>query len=298
MRRIPNFVLLRSFESASRLESFTLAAAELHLTPSAISHQVRELEDYFGRPLFIRRNRRVEPTAEGRRLLDSLARVFDVIEAACNEVALSPQAQVLALHCPPSFAAKWLGPRLPDFMQAYPEITIRLTSGAEAIDLTRVQEVDVAIAYGAKLERPGVVCVPLGLERIVPLCAPSLLKPDRPVARQMAELVLIDSQLSGITWSKWFELNKLALPSRPRPSFDRAALSISAAVDGVGVALESVRLAEREIERGELVEIGKDEFMPLEQATHFISYRSNEWQINKVKSFREWLFKSAQVDLG
>lgn len=295
MRRIPNFVLLRSFEAAARLESFSLAAAELHLTPSAISHQVRELEDYFGRPLFLRRNRRVELTPEGRRLQDSLARVFDVIEAACSEVSLAPQSQVLALHCPPSFAAKWLGPRLPGFMQAHPQINIRLTSGADPLDLTRVQEVDVAISYGTKIERPGLVCVPLGTEKIVPLCSPRLIRQDVPIRQQIRELVLIDSQLSGVSWSNWFRLNGLSLPARPRPSFDRAALSISAAADGVGVALESSRLAEREIERGDLVVLGKDEFVPLEQATHFFTYRANERQLNKVRIFREWLFQNIGI---
>src|ERR1700761_4398348 len=113
MRRMPNFVLLRSFEAAARLESFARAAEELHLTPSAISHQVKELEEYFGRPLFLRRNRRIEPTAEAQRLLTSLSRVFDVIETACNDVSLAPNAQVLAVHCAPSLAAKWLAPRLP-----------------------------------------------------------------------------------------------------------------------------------------------------------------------------------------
>lgn len=296
MRRIPSFVLLRAFEAAARLESFALAAAELHLTPSAISHQVRELENYFGRPLFIRRNRRVELTTEGRRLQDSLARVFDVIEAACNEVSLAPQSQVLALYCPPSFAAKWLGPRLPGFMQVHPEINIRLTSGADPIDLTRVQDVDIAITYGSKIERPGLVCVPLGTERIVPLCSPRLIQSGIPVRQQIRDMILIDSQLSGVTWSSWFSLNGLALPARPRPSFDRAALSISAAVDGVGVALESSRLAEREIERGDLVVLGKDEFVPLEQATHFFTYRANERQLNKVRIFREWLFRNAGVE--
>ncbi len=295
MRRIPNFVLLRSFEAAARLESFSLAAAELHLTPSAISHQVRELEAYFGRPLFVRRNRRVEPTPEGRRLLDSLARVFDVIEAACAEVSLAPQSQVLALHCPPSFATKWLGPRLPDFLQTHPEINLRLTSGPEPIDLTRVQEVDVAISYGSVIDRAGLVCVPLGQERIVPLCAPRLLRPGVAPAALLGELVLIDSQLSGISWARWFALNGIAMPQRPRPSFDRAALSISAAVDGVGVALESTRLAERELQRGELIELGAEHFMPLQQATHFLAYRANERQLPKVRSFRDWLFQAADV---
>ena len=293
LRKIPNFVLLRAFEAAARLESFTLAAVELHLTPSTISHQVRELEDHFGRPLFVRRNRRVELTPEGRRLLDSLARVFDVIEAACREVVLAPQAQVLALYCPPSLATQWLGPRLPLFMQAHPEINIRLTSGAEPIDLTRVQEVDVAISYGPPLQRAGVVCTPLGMERVVPLCSPRLLREGADPRRLLTELVLIDSLLSDIGWSRWFALNGLALPQRPRPSFDRAALAISAAVDGVGVALESTRLAERELQRGELIELGQGLFTPLEQAIHHLSYRAGERQLPKVKIFCEWLLETA-----
>ncbi len=295
LRKIPNFVLLRAFEAAARLESFTLASVELHLTPSAISHQVRELEDHFGRPLFVRRNRRVELTPEGRRLHDSLARVFDVIEAACREVVLAPQSEVLALHCPPSLATQWLGPRLPQFMRAHPEINIRLTSGAEPIDLTRVQEVDVAISYGAPPQRAGVVCTPLGRERVVPLCAPAMLREGVPATTLMTELVLIDSLLNDMSWSRWFSLNGLSLPERPRPSFDRAALAISAAVDGVGVALESTRLAERELQRGELVELGAQQFTALEQAVHFFSYRAGERQLPKVRIFRDWLLATAGV---
>lgn len=297
MRKIPSFVLLRAFEAAARLESFTLAAIELHLTQSAISHQVKELEAYFGRPLFHRRNRRVEPTSEGRRLADSLSRVFDVIEAACDDVSLAPQAQVLALYCPPSFAAKWLGPRLPRFMQAHPEITIRLSSGAEPADLTRAHEVDVAVSYGVALQRPGVATHGLGAERIVPLCSPSLLRAGVPPDQLIAALPLIDSQLSRVTWSNWFAANHLVFPARPRPSFDRAALAISAAVDGMGVALETTRLAERELARGDLVELGPERFEPLARETHFLSYRLNEKNLNKVRLFREWLLAASGLPL-
>lgn len=295
MRNIPNFVLLRAFEAAARLESFSLAAAELYLTPSAISHQVKELEEHFGRPLFVRRNRRVELTGVGRRLQDSLGRVFDVIESACLEVALAPDSQVLALHCPPSFAVKWLGPRLPDFMKRFPDITLRLTTGAEPLDLTRVREVDVAISYGSALERPGLLGAPLGEEPIVPLCAPALVDERRPWRAQIQDLVLIDSQLSGMSWAQWFRLNDLTLSARPRPSFDRAALAIAAAVAGVGVALESERLAEREIERGELLVLGSGEFVALSQAIHFLSYRASDKQSRKVRVFNDWLLSAAGV---
>ena len=290
MRKIPNFVLLRAFEAAARLQSFTLAAHELHLTPSAISHQVKELEGYFGLPLFIRRNRRVEVTAEGRRLFLSVARILDALEATCSEVALAPREQVLTVHCAPSLAVKWLGPRLPDFILAHPDITIRLSSGAEPIDLTQVREIDVAISYGYAHERSGIDITPLGKERIVPMASPLLINHALSAPAQLATLALIDSQLSQVTWRDWFNFNELAMPARPRTSFDRAALAISAAVDGMGIALESVRLAEREIARGDLVELGVEVFRPLSRETHFFSQRVNEQHVEKVKIFRDWLF--------
>ena len=292
---MPNYVLLRAFEAAARLESFTLAAKELHLTQSAISHQIRELEDYFGKPLFLRKNRKVEPTAEGRRLLDSLTRVFDVIEAACNEVTLAPSSQVLALHCSPSFAAKWLSPRLPEFIKDNPDITIRLTSGAEPIDLLRNQEIDIAISYQFSHEGPGITSLSLGEEKIVPLCAPELIDAGIPVEELMRKLTLIESSLNHHTWEKWFEIHHLKNPSTRKMSFDRAALSVSAAVDGIGAVLESVRFAERELSRGELVELGKGIFSPTIDRTHFLSFKSNVKNSPKIKLFKEWLCAKAGV---
>ena len=295
MRKMPNYVLLRAFEAAARLESFTLAAKELHLTQSAISHQIRELEDYFGKSLFFRKNRKVEPTAEGRRLLDSLSRVFDVIEAACNEVTLAPSSQVLALHCSPSFAAKWLSPRLPEFIKDNPDITIRLTSGAEPIDLLRNQEIDIAISYQFSHEGPGITSLSLGEEKIVPLCAPELVDKDIPVEELMSKLTLIESSLNHHTWEKWFEIHHLKNPSTRKMSFDRAALSVSAAVDGIGAVLESVRFAERELSRGELVELGQGIFLPTIDRTHFLSFKSNTKNSPKIKLFKEWLCSKAGV---
>lgn len=292
---MPNYVLLRAFEAAARLESFTLAAKELHLTQSAISHQIRELEDYFGKALFLRKNRKVEPTGEGRRLLDSLSRVFDVIEAACSEVTLAPSSQVLALHCSPSFAAKWLSPRLPEFIKNNPDITIRLTSGAEPIDLLRNQEVDIAISYQSIHEGPGITSLSLGEEKIMPLCSPELIDPNISVEELMSKLTLIESSLNHHTWEQWFEINRLKNPSSRKMSFDRAALSVSAAVDGIGAVLESVRFAERELSRGELVEIGKGIFLPTIDRTHFLSYRSNTKNSQKIKLFKEWICAKAGV---
>lgn len=295
MRRIPNFVLLRAFEAAARLESFTLAARELNLTQSAISHQVKELEEFFDKKLFVRRNRRVEPTSEGRRLLENLSRVFDVIEAACNEVGLAPESQVLALHCAPSFAINWLGPRLPAFVKRHPNITIRITTDSEPVDLIQARELDFGISYGPPHKRSGVISTALGAERIAPLCSPKLIDKKKSIREQLPDLALIDSKLGRIMWPNWFSLNGMKLPTKPRTSFDRAALVIAAAVDGLGVALESTRLAERELARGNLIDLAQKDFLPIEQETHFSYYRSNEQQLEKITVFRNWLYEELEI---
>ena len=218
-----------------------------------------------------------------------------MIEAACNEVTLAPSSQVLALHCSPSFAAKWLSPRLPEFIKDNPDITIRLTSGAEPIDLLRNQEIDIAISYQFSHEGPGITSLSLGEEKIVPLCAPELIDAGIPVEELMSKLTLIESSLNHHTWEKWFEIHHLKNPSTRKMSFDRAALSVSAAVDGIGAVLESVRFAERELSRGELVELGQGIFLPTIDRTHFLSFKSNTKNSPKIKLFKEWLCAKAGV---
>lgn len=289
MRLLPNLSQLRTFEAAARLESFALAAHELSVTPSAVSHQIKELERHFGRSLFIRVNRQVKVTHEGRRLQESLSRVFDAMAAACSEVALPQDEQVLSVHCAPSFAVKWLGPRLQSFLDQAPTITLRLTTGAEPLDLRAAREVDLDICYGLPRESPGLVVTPLGQERIAPLVSPRLLTGSSLPADAVVKLPLIDSTLSRISWSDWFTLNHLTLPSTSRPAFDRAALAIAAAADGMGVALESTRLAEKELSRGELVILGDETFLPIFQSTHFLCRRTDERQRPAIQAFVEWL---------
>ena len=294
MRRIPPLARLRTFELAARHQSFALAAQELHLTASAVSHQIRDLERHFGLPLFERSHRRVQTTPQGQRLYESLTRVFDALGAACAEVTLPGQDEVLAVHCAPSLAIKWLGPRLTAFLASHPGLNVRLTTGAEAMDLARVREIDVLLSYGAPPPaRPGVDVAPLGQERIAPLVAPALVPRGARAADLVRRLTLIDSTLSPVSWPQWFQHQGLALPLGPRPSFDRAAMAIAAAADGLGVALESTRLAAREMERGELVELGSRSLRPLARAVHFIAARRHDRTRPAVGAFVEWVLKAA-----
>jgi DNA-binding transcriptional LysR family regulator len=295
MRKIPSLGRLRTFEMAARLQSFSLAAQALSLTPSAVSHQIRDLERHFGRPLFERSHRRVQTTAEGRRLYENLARIFDALEAVCDEVALPAGDEVLAVHCAPSLAIKWLGPRLPAFLAAHPALNVRLTTGAEPLDLGAVREVDVALTYGQPpAERRGVEVTTLGTELIALLVAPVLVTGTAPPAELVQRLPLIDSTLSPVTWPQWFLRQGLPLPARPRPAFDRAAMAIAAAVDGLGLALESTRLAARELERGELVEVGAQAFEPITREVHFLSIRRGERQRPAVRAFVDWVLQAAR----
>lgn len=296
MRQLPSFFSLRAFESAARHESFTLAAQELHQTTSAISHQVRALEAWLGMALFLRQTRCVSLTPPGRRLLDQLTAGFDLIEKACCDLRPPAQAQVLSVHCAPSFASQWLGPRLGLFLQAQPAITVHLSSSAEAADLQRDSTLDLDIAYGAPPPRPGIVVESLGPEAVVPMCSPRLIGPGRPLRpADLAGFTLIDSKLNPVQWSDWCAAHGLALPACARPSFDRGSLAIAAAVDGLGIALESRRFAERELAQGALVALDSPAFQAIARDTHFLCYRRADQGSAGLAAFRDWLYAQAGV---
>lgn len=298
MRKLPSYFSLRAFEAAARLQSFALAGEELHLSPSAISHQIRSLETYFGKSLFTRSFRRVEPTADGVRLLTRLSAAFDLMEQACHELSPPLHSRALAVHCSPSFATKWLGPRLPLFMQQYPDLNINMSSSADPMDLLRHEELDITIAYGAVQTRSGIITEAIGTETIAPLCAPLLMQGRAKLTlEQIAALTLIHSSLNPVRWSDWFALQGMPLqPGRPMPSFDRASLALSAAVNGVGVALESTRLAQREIAAGELCVLQNEGLVPVQRETHFLSYRAAERNNPKIACFRDWVFSQAEEE--
>lgn len=290
MRKLPSFFSLRAFEAAARLGSFTLAAQELHLTTSAISHQVRSLEEWCGKDLFVRQTRRVTLTLQGQQLLNKLTPAFDAIEDACAVFRQADERAVLAVHCAPSFASKWLSPRLGQFMQAHPGITLQMSTSAEPIDLQRDAAIDVDIAYGAPPHREGVIVEALGMEPTVPLAAPALLQ--RHAIRgplDLLELTLIESKLNPVRWKEWFDLHGVRMPARAHPSFDRGSLAVAAAVDGLGVALETARFAETELARGELVRLDERIFKPIHKEMHFLCYRRGDAGMRAVKAFREWI---------
>ena len=285
---------LRAFEAAARLVSFRAAATELALTPSAISHAVRELERVTGIPLFQRTSRRVELTPEGAALFHHVARGFDELRLGVDVVAAEGPG-LLRLHCAPSFAAKWLAPRLGQLLEHHPTLEVKLAANQD-YPLFPSTEFDADIVYGEP-RQPGLVVEPLGVETIAPLCTPALAARIGSLG-DLAAMTLIESEHNRVRWPSWFELNGRPCPTASGPRFDRSFLAILVATEGLGVALESTRLAQRELARGQLVQ-------PLAGTTkdvHFIAHRlvyprSGERE-GSLRRFRRWLLTALAEGRG
>jgi LysR family glycine cleavage system transcriptional activator len=169
-RRLPNFSALRAFEAAARHENFSRAAEELHLTHGAISHQVRGLEEELGRPLFVRHGRQVKITSDGLKFAQFLGKAFADIAAATDAMRAASISQRLTITSIPSFAARWLAPRLGKFIELHPDIEVVLQSSGVLQDLAR-EGIDVGIRFG-RGNYPGMVVLRLMGDVYYPVVSP------------------------------------------------------------------------------------------------------------------------------
>lgn len=284
---------LRAFEAAARTGSFRAAADDLGLTPSAVSHAIRGLEATLGTTLFRREGRAVRPTPEGETLMLHVERGFGELHLGIASVA-GRQPHLLRLHCAPSFATQWLVPRLRRLLDEAKGLEVRIAAGA---DYTRFvnDEFDADIVYGLPPAgfygggaTQGVVVLPLGTETVTPLCAPALAPAIR-TPRDLLTQTLIESDNKKVRWPAWFAANALPAPPPRGPRFDRSFLSLSAAADGLGVALESTRLAERELASGRLVRPLRDACEDVVYSGHWLVYPRARRSARAIALFADWL---------
>jgi LysR family glycine cleavage system transcriptional activator len=252
---LPPLSALRAFEAAARLESVTKAAAELCVTQTAVSHQVRALEETLGVQLFIRRPRRLELTAEGRAWANMLGDVFGRLYAghrALRAVPL-PTRPSVAVSVLPSFAARWLVPRLGRFLLAQPDVDVRLSPSAELVDLNST-EMDIGIRYG-RGKYAGLKVRKLCDDAWVAVCAPSL----RGLARlktpaDLARFTLLHDDNDG--WRAWLGARAVkGVDSERGPVFTDSSMVVEAALQGQGVGLVRLSLAADELEQGRLIKL-------------------------------------------
>lgn len=276
---------IRAFEAVARLGSFRDAADELNLTPSAVSHAVKGLEQAMGVALIDRDQGRGRLTDRGEIFRHHVAQAFDALQRGLDETALRAP-RLLRLHAAPSFAAGWLSPRLPRFLKLHPDIEVRLAAGTDYSTFL-AGDVDADIVYGP-VRAANVEAVPLARERVAPLCTPEMTAAIRAPTDLLA-LHLIQSDNKTVRWSHWFEANGLAPPRPQGIRFDRSFLAIAAAADGLGVALESSLLAQRDLLSGRLV-------MPLAGLAEDIVYTGHHLVFPRtsrpnrlVQVFTDWL---------
>jgi DNA-binding transcriptional LysR family regulator len=291
MASLPPVANLLAFESVARRRSFAVAAAELHLTASAISHQVARLEADLGVRLFDRSAHGVRLSAAGERYLDRVGGALKAIAAASDDLRQGV-SNSLYVHSAPSLASLWLMPRLHRFAEVFPDISLNLSAAHTHSDFA-LGQVDIDIRYGVP-QWSDLVVEPLFEERIVPLASPAFIREHRiKRVEQLLDVPLIQSNVSVVQWSDWLKtFADLRGPERFTLRFDRAQMSLDAAIQGLGVALESSTNAERYLAEGKLKPVFGIE-KAVKVKAHFAVYPQRHARRPTVEAFLSWLHAEA-----
>ncbi|MBO9679638.1 MAG: LysR family transcriptional regulator [Acidovorax sp.] len=289
---IPPLSALQAFEAVARRRSFSLAANELHLTPSAVSHQLAKLENLLGVRLFERSSRGVDLTPAGHSYLQRVGNALGAISTATEDLRHGVQ-DTLYLHCSPSFASLWLMPRIPRFAQRHPAISLVLSASHVHSDF-QLGLVDLDIRYGLPTW-PHLEVEPIFSEKVMPLASPEFIRRHAlHTPQDLLQVPLIQSMINVAQWPEWFARFEPAhRPERMALKFDRAMMSLDAAVQSLGVALESACLGQAHIASGRLQPVFGDE-MSLEVQGHFLVYPARHAARPEVKMFLEWIREEAR----
>ena len=291
MPYLPPTASLQAFEAVARRRSFALAATELHVTASAISPQLSRLEAQLGVRLLERNAHGVRLSAAGEQYLSRVSGALNAIATATDDLRQGV-ANSLYVHCSPSIATLWLMPRLPSFAKANPHIALNLSAAHIHSDFTQ-GTVDLDIRYGVP-QWPDLVVEPLFEERILPLASPTFLRTQRlRRIEQLLDVPLIQSNVNVVQWNDWFAAySDKRPPERSSLRFDRAQMAMEAAIQGLGVALESAMLAAGHIRDGKLRPVfGLDKCVRAK--AHFVAYPARHAKRAPVEAFPAWVHAEA-----
>ncbi len=310
-RNLPNLNALRAFEAAARHLSFSRAAQELSVTQGAVSRQVKALETWLGVSLFLRRGRSVELTEHGREYLAATDDAFEIVEQASRRLAGSTRKLVLTANVLPTFAMRWLIPRLPQFSELHPDIEVHLITSIEPVNF-EWGEIDVAIRVGttpssgphgdrARIDLQmvhdwkNVRADLLMPDVLVPVCNPLLL--DRVsvrAAKDLFQLGLLHNATRSHAWPDWFAAQNVPYrPTTKDQSHGHFFMCLQAAVQGRGVALVPNALVVDDIESGRLC-IPFDH--PVESAgAYYLLCKSRQWKSDRIRRFREWILTECEA---
>lgn len=244
-----------------------------------------------GTTLFDRQSRAIRLNGAGEALLSHVATAFDEMRQGVETIG-ARSGNLLRLHCAPSMATQWLMPRLRGLLETQPGLEVRLAAG---IDYPRFEhdEFDADICYGPPRQE-GLVVIPLGEETVTPLCAPEVAENIRTI-EDLKSAKLIESDNKRVRWAGWFAANDLSSQASRGSRFDRSFMAIAAAVDGLGVALESTRLAERELADGRLVAPLAGRAQDVRYIGHYLVFPRVAKSRLAVRTFARWLTQELKL---
>lgn len=291
MSRHPNLNSYLFFEAVARRGTLTKAADELSVSPSAVSQQIKLMEQQMGLKLFRRQGRALSLTLEGEQLFQASSAAIRILRDARRNLGQTRDSYRLALRVSPSFGVRWLGPRLSDFVSRYPEWKLRVDAAPDPTDFDR-EIIDLDIRYGTG-DWAGLSTSPLTNDVVLPLCAPGyrerLGRPGLTAAR------LIDSARALCQWDRWlFETGIEGVANDKSLLIDRSSMALQLALDGTGVVLESLTLAARELATGALVPLCPDQ-PALEFPAYWITCPHRHVSRRAVRVFSAWLTEQAEA---
>ena len=294
-RVLPSLTSLQCFDAAARHMSFTKAASELSITQSAVSRQVRQLEEYVGRPLFRRHKQRLVLTEAG---VDYAKSVHDILEraesATLQLMAYGGGGGTLTIALLPTFGSRWLIPRLGDFTTRYPDIQMNLVTQVRPFNFDG-SNTDAAIHFGGSVW-PGAVCHRLMGETIVPVAAPSLLKGRSELSspEEVGRYTLLQHVTRPQAWQEWLcDCGVSNVDGHRGPRFEQFQMVIQAAVAGLGLAVLPLFLIRDELASGHLV-VAIDRPVKSEQA-YYLVHPESKSDLRRVVVFRSWLLEQCAL---
>ena len=304
LRHIPGLASLKAFDASARHLNFTRAAAELNVTPAAVSHQIKELEEAVGVPLFQRTSRHMQLTRQGMILKPAIGEALEGLTRALQRIRQLENPSQIRVTASPSIAAKWLVPRLDRFLETAPGADVRIDVSSEPLDFER-EDIDVAIRFGDG-NYPGLMVEKLFHDTLFPVCAPELLKGAKPLRepKDLLQFTLIhlEWEAQGAVWPNW-RMWMLAAGVKDFNDtrglhFSQTSLALQAAIDGHGVALGDSTLVGDDLAAGRLIKPFELALRsPAQFAYHLITRRDTA-ERPMTKAFRNWIIAEAAASQG
>ncbi|PZU19422.1 MAG: LysR family transcriptional regulator [Shinella sp.] len=292
-RFLPSLSLLSAFEAAARTGSVTAAARELQLTQSAVSRQIRLLEEQIGADLFLRERQTIRLTLAGESYVREIREALKRISSASLNLRANPKGGSLNLAILPTFGTRWLAPRLASFLAKNPGVTVNLTTRLQPFDF-RLETIDAAIHFGMP-HWPGAELTFLMKEKVMPVCSPAFRERHglgEPTALLAAPLLHMTTRPDA--WENWLTANGVPFESVHGMLFDQFSTMAEAAASGLGAALIPTILIESELQRGALVPAGAI----MENAgSYYLAFTSERADYPPLAAFRQWVVKQAGAGL-